>query len=225
MRRRSIDAAIVLAGGLLLAGCQSGGDSGPIAAAPEAAQMRPEPGVIDGWTYRDSQFDPHAYHKVMIDPQAQVYRGAGADYGSLDAQEVQKLAQMLPDETIALLKSRDYLTDTPGPGVLRLRFTVLRISTTVPLAATASRIIPVGAVINLGREAMGKAGSLTGNATILIEVRDSVSDQVLMASQRLVSPGAFDLESTLSTENTARAIAKLVAEEIRTRLDKATGRS
>ncbi|WP_159709875.1 hypothetical protein [Geminicoccus flavidas] len=69
--------------------------------------MRPEPGVIDGWTYRDSQFDPHADQKVMIDPQAQIYRCAGADYGSLNAQGVQKLAQMLPDETTPRLKSRD----------------------------------------------------------------------------------------------------------------------
>jgi hypothetical protein len=37
----------------------------------------------------------------------------------------------------------------PGPDVARLRFTLIVVSRTVPYVATATRIIPVGAAINL----------------------------------------------------------------------------
>ena len=83
-----------------------------------------------------------------------------------------RLAQKLPDETTRLLRSRDYLTTKPGPGVLKLRFTVLRVSSTVPYAATITRLIPMSALVNVGRDALGEGGSLTGSLTILVEARD-----------------------------------------------------
>jgi hypothetical protein len=216
---------LTMAGMLALAGCQSGGATGPVAALPESAEMKAEPGVTEGWTYRDTDFNPRDYHKVMIDPKAHVYQGEGADYGSLTPAEVAKLAQKLPDEITRLLQSRDYLTTEPGPGVLELRFTVLRVATTVPYAATITRIIPMSALVNAGREALGEGGSLTGSLTILVEARDSVSDKVLVATQRLVRPHTFDLKSTLGTDETAQAIAEEVAENIVARMDKMNGAS
>jgi hypothetical protein len=187
--------------------------------------MKAEPGVTEGWTYRDAKFNPRDYQKVMIDPKARVYRGEGADYGSLTFAEVERLAQKLPDETTRLLRSRDYLTTEPGPGVLKLRFTVLRVSSTVPYAATITRLIPMSALVNVGRDALGEGGSLTGSLTILVEARDSVSDKVLVATQRLVRPGTFDLKSTLGTDETAQAVAEKVAENIVARMDKVSGAS
>ena len=226
MTRMRIGVALTIAGVLTaLTGCQSGGPAGPLAAAPEAAEMKAEPGVTEGWTYRDAKFNPRDYHKVMIDPQAHVYNGEGADYGDLSPAQVETLAQKLPDETTKLLQSRDYLTTAPGPGVLKLRFTVLRVSTTVPYAATITRIIPMSALVNLGRDALGEGGSLTGSLTILVEARDSVSDRVLVATQRLVRPGTFDLKSTLGTDETAQAVAEKVAENIVARMDRMNGAS
>jgi hypothetical protein len=216
---------LTMAGMLALAGCQGGAASGPVAGLPESAQMKAEPGVTEGWTYRDAKFNPRDYQKVMIDPKARVYRGEGADYGSLTFAEVERLAQKLPDETTRLLRSRDYLTTEPGPGVLKLRFTVLRVSSTVPYAATITRLIPMSALVNVGRDALGEGGSLTGSLTILVEARDSVSDKVLVATQRLVRPGTFDLKSTLGTDETAQAVAEKVAENIVARMDKVSGAS
>jgi hypothetical protein len=211
---------LTMTGMLALAGCQGGGTAGPVNALPQSAEMKAEPGVTEGWTYRDAAFNPHDYHAVMVDPKAHVYQGEGADYGSLTPAEVEKLAQKLPDETLKLLRTRDYLTTEPGPGVLKLRFTVLRVATTVPYAATITRIIPMSALVNAGREALGEGGSLTGSLTILVEARDSVSDKVLVATQRLVRPRTFDLKSTLGTEETAQAVAEKVAENIVARMDK-----
>lgn len=216
---------LTMAGMLALAGCQGGAAPGPVAGLPESAQMKAEPGVTEGWTYRDATFNPRDYQKVMIEPKARVYQGEGADYGSLTFDEVERLAQKLPDETIRLLRSRDYLTTEPGPGVLKLRFTVLRVASTVPYAATITRLIPMSALVNVGRDALGEGGSLTGSLTILVEARDSVSDKVLVATQRLVRPGTFDLRSTLGTEETAQAVAEKVAENIVARMDKVSGAS
>jgi hypothetical protein len=159
----------------------------------------------------------------MIEPEAHVYQGPGADYGDITPEEAQKMAQMLPDETLALLRSRDYLTSEAGPGVLKLRFTVVKIDSTVPYVSTLTRIIPVSAAINLGREAMGAGGSLTGSVTIVVEAIDSQTGRSLVVTQRHVNPKAFDLESTLGTEETARAVAKRVAQDIVARMDRVAG--
>ncbi|WP_027135894.1 DUF3313 domain-containing protein [Geminicoccus roseus] len=230
MNRKWIGMALAAGGLLALVGCQSGsggggGADGPLPAGSETAQMKPEPGVSEGWTYRDPKFDPKSYSKVMVDPQAHVYQGEGADYGSLSPEEVQKLAQMIPEETIKLLRARDYMASEAGPGVLELRFTVLRVSSTVPYAATVTRLIPMSALVNVGRTALGEGGSLTGSLTILVEARDSETQKVLVATQRLVRPGTFDLESTLGTEQTARAVAQKVAENIVERMDRVAGGS
>ena len=48
---------------------------------------------------------------------------------------------------------------------------------------------------------------------------------MLVATQRLVRPGTFDLKSTLGTAEVAQAVAKKVAENIVARMDKVSGTS
>jgi hypothetical protein len=186
--------------------------------------MRPEAGIAQAWTYRSPSLDPKAYSRVLIDP-PQVYRGEGAAFGDFTQAEIETFAKMFPDETRKALEGDYPIVNRPGPGTIRLRFTLISVERTVPYVSTVTRIIPIGAVLNLGKAAAGEGGSLTGSVTVLVEAFDSETGHLLVASQRRVSPGAFDIEATLGTEQTARAAAKEVATQIKTRFDAVRGAS
>jgi hypothetical protein len=96
-----------------------------------------EPGA---WTYIAPGAQLAAYRRFILDP-PRVFRGEGSGYGSLSETEIQEIARMFVEETPVVTQ--------PGPEVARLRFTLIAVSETVPYVSTATRVIPIGAAINL----------------------------------------------------------------------------
>ncbi|HEX6016360.1 MAG TPA: DUF3313 domain-containing protein, partial [Geminicoccaceae bacterium] len=158
------------------------------------------------------------YRRFILDP-PRVFRGEGSGYGDLPDAEVRKIAEMFSEETRAALGTAYPVVTQPGPGVARLRFTLIAVSETVPYVSTATRIIPIGAAINLLKGGAGGSGTLTGSVTYGVEAFDSQSGELVAAAVRELTPGAFDLNATLGTEETARAVARDAAAKLRARLD------
>jgi hypothetical protein len=174
--------------------------------------------VPDAWSYIAPDANLAGFNKFILDPPV-VYRGEGSDYGDLSDGEVQQIAQMFVDETRTALSPKYTIVTQPGPGVARLKFTLIAVSSTVPYVSTATRIIPIGAAINLIKGGTVGGGTLTGGVTYAIEAIDAQSGKVQAAAVRTLTPGAFDIEATLGTMDTARAVAKHAAMMLRTRLD------
>ena len=174
-----------------------------------------EPGA---WTYLDPNADLAAYRRFILDP-PRVYRGDGASFGGLSDEQVEQIGAMFVEETKLALGSQYPVVTKPGPGVARLRFTIIGVTETVPYVSTATRVIPIGAAINLLSQGAGHGGTLTGSVTYGIEAFDSRTDKLLAAAVRRLTPGAFDISSTLGTMDTARAVAKDAAAKLRARLD------
>src|SRR3546814_18445973 len=82
--------------------------------------------------------------------------------------------------------------------------TLVDVEPTVGGVATASRIVPVGAVANLFHEATGGSGSFTGSISVATEVFDAETGELIAAAVRRYRPDVFDLGATLSTMDTAR---------------------
>lgn len=186
-----------------------------IAAAASLQESSDEPGA---WTYLAPNADLAGYRRFILDP-PQVHRGTGSSYGSLSDTDVQEIARMFVAETERALGTKYPVVTTPGPDVARLRFTLVAVSETVPYVSTATRVIPIGAAINLLSQGAGRGGTLTGSVTYGIEALDSRSGATLAAAVRRLTPGAFDISSTLGTKDTARAVAKDAAAKLRARLD------
>ncbi len=148
-----------------------------------------------------------------------MFRGEGSGYGGLSDAEVHQIAEMFVEETRVALGTAYPVVTRPGPGVARLRFTLIAVSETVPYVATATRVIPIGAAINLLKGSAGGSGTLTGSVTYGIEAYDAQSGELVAAAVRELTPGAFDLGATLGTEETARAVARDAAARLRARLD------
>jgi Protein of unknown function (DUF3313) len=189
---------------LALAGCtaqtQTVDRPQGLADAPGLRAAPDEPGA---WTYVAPGARLADYRRFILDP-PRVFRGEGSGYGDLSDAEVQEIAQTFNDETRTALGTAYPVVTQPGPGVARLRFTVIAVSETVPYVSTATRVIPIGAAINLLKGGAGGAGTLTGSVTYGIEAYDSRSGEPLAAAVRELTPGAFDLSATLGTEETAR---------------------
>jgi hypothetical protein len=185
---------------------------------PAAPGLRAAPDEPGAWTYIAPGVDLGAYRRFILDP-PRVFRGEGSGYGDLSDAEVQEIARMFNDETRAALGTAYPVVTQPGPGVARLRFTVIAVSETVPYVSTATRVIPIGAAINLLSQGAGRGGTLTGSVTYGVEAFDSRSGELVAAAVRELTPGAFDLSATLGTEETARAVARDAAARLRARLD------
>jgi Protein of unknown function (DUF3313) len=184
-----------------------------------AEPLEPAQGERGAWTYLAPDVDLKKYTRFILE-RPRVYRGEGASYPSnLSQQDLDEIAQGFLDETRAALEPKYPIGTEPGPDVGRLRFTLIGVEQTVPYASTVTRLIPVGAAINMVSSAAGGGGTLTGSVTYALEAFDSESGKVVAAAVRRLTPGAFDLSSTLGTKETARAVARDAAAKLRTRLD------
>jgi hypothetical protein len=186
-----------------------------LADAPGLEAAPDEPGA---WTYVAPGARLADYRRFILDP-PRVFRGEGSGYGGLSDAEVQQIAQMFVEETRAALGTAYPVVTQPGPGVARLRYTLIAVSETVPYVSTATRVIPIGAAINLLKGGAGGAGTLTRSVTYGIEAFDAQSGELVAAAVRELTPGVFDLSATLGTEETARATARDAAAKLRARLD------
>ena len=205
----------------VLCGCaaqtERTGDQPPAGIDPGVAlrASTEEPGA---WTYKAEGVDLAAYRRFILDP-PRIFQGQGASFGNLTEAQVQQVGEMFVDETRAALGATYPIVTQPGPGTARLRFTIIGVTETVPYVSTATRVIPIGAAINLLSQGAGRGGTLTGSVTYGIEAFDSQTGELVAAAVRRLTPGAFDLGSTLGTMDTARVVARDAAAKLRATLD------
>lgn len=184
-----------------------------------AETLEPDQAEHGAWTFMAPDVDLKKYTSFILEP-PKIYRGEGASYPSnFSEADREEVAQYFVDEARKALEPEYPVVTEPGPDVARLRFTLIGVEHTVPYASTVTRVIPIGAAINMVSSAAGGGGTLTGSVTYAIEALDSESGEVVAAAVRRLTPGAFDLSSTMGTKETARAVARDAAAKMRARLD------
>ena len=188
-----------------------------------ASQLEHDEGKGDSWTYRNPDVALSKYQRFIIHPTA-VHSDPTAQWGKTTPEQRQKYAAYMTKALQAEVGAGYQIVDKPGPGVATLKLTLLGVSQTVPLLATASRLSPMGFAMNGIQSLRGKKGSMTGSAQMALEVTDSRNGELLFAAVRKRSPVALDIESTLSTEKTVEAVADDIAKAIRKGIDAANGR-
>jgi len=121
-------------------------------------------------------------------------------------------------EFIRALGNR-YVTQTPGPGVARVKLVLAGLDDNVPVVSTVTRLAPAGLVMNTFNQAAGQPGSFTGSTTIAGSILDSQSNALLMSFVQKRSPDALDIGATLSSRDAQQAAISQGAEAFRKRLD------
>ena len=84
--------------------------------------------------------------------------------------------------------------------------------------ATVTRVTPVGLLTSSVQSLAGKKGTMSGSILFAVEIKDSRTGELLAAAVRRRAPDALDIGSTLSTENTVKAVARDLASHLAARL-------
>lgn len=123
--------------------------------------------------------DLSAYHSILFDkPVAQMSAEALKEVGDEDMAQVLGVADQTFREH---LKKRYTLTDTAGPGVLRIRTALAELdSSSAVLSFT--RIVPVGIVLSKTKQLATGTGINVGKVGAEMEMVDSVSGERLAAA-------------------------------------------
>ena len=195
-------------------------DHAPVA-LPYAGRMSHDRG--ESWNYAKPNLDLTKYHSLIIDRTA-VYRGADAQFDGIDEADRAKYAALTTDALTSEIGKAIPLVSKPGPGILRLKMTLLGADKTKGGVATATRVTPIGLGISAVKSLAKKGGTFTGSVLYAVELTDSRSGELLIAAVRRMSPDALDVPATLGTTETIKAVAHTSAKRIRERLEARMGR-
>lgn len=195
-----------------LAACSSGPEvpAGATAGEPQMQQSA-VPGTL---VWRKPGLQAAQYGSFIIG-RPDIYNGSDADFGGASEADKQAMAQYMDTEFRRALGQRYPITSTPGPHTATLDLTLVGMSDNVPVAATASRIAPVGIVSNVVRAATDSPPTFTGTVTIKGEFRDSKTGERLATFVTTKAPNAIDLGATLSTKDAQQAAINNAANDLR----------
>jgi hypothetical protein len=169
-----------------------------------------------GMVYRAPNVNARQFTRFIIEP-VEIYRGPDAQFGSATEQQKQEMARFMQSELVRAMGTR--VTTTPGPNVARVKLTLAGLEANTPVAATASRILPVGLVANVVQSARGEPGSFTGSVTYLAEVTDSMTNQPIIVAVQKRSPDAMDIGATFSSTDAQKSAITSVADAFRRKVD------
>lgn len=189
--------------------------------APSSLESAPELRHDKGeaWTYIKPDFDFSRFRAVVVEPTS-VYKGPDAQFANIKPEDRERFAALLTEALRSELATSPGLA-APGPGVLRVKATILGAEKTTGGAATVSRVAPIGLATNAIKSIIGKPGSLTGSVLAAVEISDSATGELVAAAVRREAPDALDIPATLSTTDTVKAVARGMAKKLRERLDHA----
>jgi len=183
-----------------------------------ASRLSQDKAQSESWTYIDPAADFKGYRAVLVDDTA-LYSGPEADFGKISREDRVRYAGVFTARLRSELGKSITLASAAGPGVLRIKFTIIEMKETVGGVATATRVLPVGLAMSALSSLRDKPGRMTGSVLAAAEFTDSKSGKLLAAAVRRRSPDALNIKSTLSTEQTVEAVAgefaRRVAEALR----------
>ena len=210
--------AALLASAAFLGACSSNEPPPVETQATRSVPMSEQSDVAGrvGMVYRAPNVNAKQYTRFIVDP-VQIYRAADANFGDATEQQKQDMARFMQSELVRTLGPR--VTTTPGPNVARIKMTLAGLEGNTPVAATASRILPVGLVANVVQSARGEPGSFTGSVTYSAEVVDSMSGTPIVVAVQKRSPDAMDIGATFSSADAQKAAITSVAEAFRKKVD------
>ena len=216
MSIRAAHGAMLASALILIGACASGPQTGTELARGTGVQPSGDVAGRAGLAYRAPAVNLRKYSRIIVEP-VQIYRGADAAFGDTTEPQKQAMADFMQQEAIRALGPR--AATTPGPDVVRLRLTLAGLEGNTPVAATASRIIPLGLVVNLASHVHGAAGTFSGSLTYAAEFVDSHTNDAISVFIQKRFPDALDFGATLSSEAAQKRAFTASAEQLRRRVE------
>lgn len=187
-----------------------------------SSEMQPKPGASDTMIFKKEGVDGKKFVKFLFEP-VEIYQGDDADFGSVSKKDIAEVADFMKSEFERVLQGKYPVVNAPGPGVLRIKLTLAGIELTRPALAVATRLIPFGLALNIGKSAAGISGSFTGSVTCAGELYDAETNTLVYAFLTRRGPNAMDVTSVLTGLDAAKKAVTEIAEKFVDAVDKIQG--
>ncbi len=222
MKTATIHAVSALVLGLLVAGCSSTTPkSGKYAEVPESDKLQRDTRFPHSLIYIKEGVKLSQYTKFIVEP-TDIYKGTDASWhkNKVTEQEKQELAQFVTSEMTRALSKSYPVVNQPGPGVLRIKLTLVDVELTTTSLAVVSHLAPAGVGINLLKSGAGMQGSFMGSVTLAGELSDAQTGTVVAAYLTKQTPLALDVSKTFGKLSAARAGVTEAAEKFKAAVDR-----
>lgn len=155
--------------------------------------------------YLKKGVDFSKYNKIMMDEVVFFFKN-DADYKGIHPSDIIELSEEFHKVFVDTLG--DLLTDTPGPGVARMRLAVTDLEPSSPVAGTVSTVIPVGLAVSLIKK--GATGEYVGigSASAEVEFLDSVSNERIAVGMDKAPGGKLDVGKLAAAKSAFQFWAK-----------------
>ena len=207
-------------------------------------RLQPVPGDEGAYRWIAPDANLGRYNKVLLDP-IQVQLASDAEYKAIDPGQLKTLADGFQQAIVKALGDTYPVVARPGPGVLRVKITIVDLVPTKPEMSVVTLVVPYATVADMaaGAAAGGPPGSAPylGRTGIAAQIFDSRNNQVIAeyADTRVgrkyvvdtsqgvgtaVSTGVSDYMKAYSTWAYAEQAFEGWAKLLRARLDQAHSR-
>jgi len=182
-----------------------------------------DPMKMVNWLYTNEKVDISPYNKIMLDDLV-FFISKDADYKGFEANELAQLGEAFQKAMIMNLSGVYEFTDTPGPGVMRLRMAVTNLVPSNSATGTVTTIIPVGLALSHVKKAATGSHIGMGEVAIESELLDSQTNEILAAVIDSKTGKKYKIGKSTSKWGHAIDIFNTYGQTVRMRLDKRSGR-
>ena len=175
------------------------------------------------WVYVNEKKDYSTYNKIILDDVV-FFVSKDADYKGFEAQELADLGKAFQQAVIMNLSGAYEFTDTPGPGVMRIRLAVTNLVPSNSVTGTVTTIVPVGLALSAVKKAVTGSHIGMGEVAIEGEMIDAQTNEILGAVIDSKTGKKYKIGKSTSKWGHAIDIFNAWGKNIRARLDKRSGR-
>ena len=184
---------------------------------------RADPMKAVNWVYINEKADVSTYNKILLDDVV-FFLSEDADYKGFEANELADLGEAFQQAVVLNLSGAYEFTDTPGPGVLRIRLAITNLVPSNSVTGTVTTIVPVGLVISSVKKAATGSHIGMGKVAMEGEIIDAHTNEILGAVIDSKTGKKYKVKKGASKWGHAIDIFNTWGKNIRTRLDKRSGR-
>ena len=175
---------------LFLAACSTSPDLSEQAPPPAAYagflthpdRLQPVPGEGGAYRWIDSDAKLAQYNQILLE-RIQVQLASDAEYKAIDPTELKMLTDYFHQAIVKALGDTYSVVSRVGPGVLRVKITIVDLVPTKPEMSVVALVVPYATVADVtsGAAAGGPAGSAPylGRTGIAVQFIDSQTSRVI----------------------------------------------
>lgn len=144
------------------------------------------------------------YRSIQVEP-VEIYSGSDAQFNDLTPDERRKLADYMQKKFSAALAERFAITATAGAThALRLKLTLTGADTTPQVIGTFTKFDLAGGPYNIVQSVRGGRSLMSGYVNYVVEVKDTASQELLLAYVAEQYPNAMNVGATFGALSAAQ---------------------